>query len=189
MVKRVNSNNENTPQLQCVESKFSSHIIQNCSYDNINAATPLSDVFSQNQLKQYLIPYSLPATLKLYNVDGDCDLRDFVTEALKHVSDEFKRGCTYYEFTNKLENILEGKKVLLQEKQNTNKWFQLVPPEEVAAGRLKLYGEGVARSSFGDRYRVFVQSFGSGARHLPRGSWILYFNSDNQVAIDLVISS
>ena len=129
-----------------------------------------------------MTPYSIPTTSKLCYIDGDCDIRDFVTDTLQHVS-EFKRDCTYYEFTNEVENILEGKKVLLQDKQNTKKWFQLAPPEEVAAGRLKLYGEGITRSSFGDRYRVFIQSFGSGARCLPGGSWILYFKVDNQVQL------
>ena len=133
----------------------------------------------QNPLKQYLTPYYIPTTsAKLHQVDGDCNLRDFITD----VSDSgFRRGRTYYEFTNEVENILEGKKVLLQEKQNTDNWFQLAPPEKVAVGGLKLYGEGVARSSFGDRYRVFIQSFGSGARHLPCKSWILDFHVDNQV--------
>ena len=35
-------------------------------------------------------------------------------------------------------------------------------------------GAGITRSKFGDMYRVFVQSKGSGARHLARGSFILY---------------
>jgi hypothetical protein len=112
-------------------------------------------------------------------VDGDCDLRDFVAGVSG--SKLFRRGHTYYEFTNEVENILEGKEVLLQDKKNSRKWFRLAPPEKVAAGRLKLYGEGIARSSFGDQYRVFIQSFGSGARYLPRGSSILYNYSEDQV--------
>ena len=138
-------------------------------------------VYSQNPLKPYLKPYSVPATSRLQKVDGDCVLRDFITGG----SESFRRGHTYYEFTNEVENILEGKEVLLQDKKNTEKWFQLAPPEEVA-GRLKLYGEGIARSSFGDQYRVFIQSFGSGARHLPRGSWILYNHSEDQVLYSLL---
>ena len=70
--------------------------------------------------------------------------------------------------------------MLLQDKK-TEKWFKLAPPEEVA-GRLKLYGGGISRSSFGDQYRVFIQSFGSGTRHLPRGSSILYNRSEDQVS-------
>jgi hypothetical protein len=119
--------------------------------------------------------------LKLHKVLSDYQLREYTTKILC-VKPWFRRGHTYYEFTNEVENILEGKEVLLQDKKNTQKWFRLAPPEKVAARRLKLYGEGIARSSFGDQYRVFVQSFGSGARHLPgrsivtgpHGSGILY---------------
>ena len=73
--------------------------------------------------------------------------------------------------------------MLLQDKK-IKKWFQLAPPEQVTvtAGRLKLYGEGIARSRFGDQYRVFIQSFGSGSRHLPRGSSFLYNHGEDQVA-------
>ena len=116
----------------------------------------MPDIFPHNPLKQYLTHYSVPAISKLHVTDGNCDLRDFITETLP-VS-EFRRGHTYYEFTNEVENILEGKEVLLQDKQNAKKWFRLAPPEKVAAGRLKLYGEGITRSAFGDRYRVFIQS-------------------------------
>ena len=111
-------------------------------------------------------------------MDGDCDLRDFAT-GVCDPKVGFRRGHTYYEFTNEVENILEGKEVLLQDKK-TVKWFQLAPPE---AGKLKLYGGAIARSSFGYQYRVFIQSFGSGARHLPDGSSILYNHSEDQVAI------
>ena len=132
----------------------------------------------QNSLKQYLTPYNLPDTLTLHYVDRDCQLREYITETL-NIANEFRRGHAYYEFTNKVENILEGKEVLLQDKKKTKEWFQLVQPK-VLAGRLKLYGEGIACSSFGERYRVFIQSFGSGARHLPNGSNILY-NHDDQI--------
>ena len=114
-------------------------------------------------------------------MDGDRYLRDFVIDVC-YPESKFRRGHTYYEFTNEVENILEGKEVLLQDKR-TKKWFQLAPPEEVAAGRLKLYGEGIACSSFGDQYRVFIQSFGSGARHLTKSSSILYNHSVDQVSI------
>ena len=141
----------------------------------------------KDPLKLYLTPYTIP-TLKPYKVqDGDRDLRDFITNVVDSES-KFRRGHTYYEFTNKVENILEGKEVLLQDKKNTEKWFQLAPPEEVSAGGLKLYGAGIARSSFGDQYRVFIQSFGSGARHLPRGSSILYNFSEDQVVAIILIS-
>ena len=120
------------------------------------------------------IIYDLPGTLKQCpRVDRDCNLREFIIETL---SIEFKRGHTYYEFTNDVENILEGKEVLLQDKQNTKKWFRLAQPKILAAKGLKLYGEGIARSNFGEQYRVFIQSFGSGARYLPRGSSILYYD-------------
>ena len=136
-------------------------------------------------LKQYLIPYQLHPTLKLHKVpkncsNNNCQLREFVTNVLssKH---GFRRGHTYYEFINEIENILEGTEVLLQDKKNTEKWFRLAPPKEVAAGRLKLNGEGVSRSSFGENYNVFIQSFGSGTRYLPHGSNILYNHGENQV--------
>ena len=105
-----------------------------------------------------------------------------IYETLYDISESksFERGHTHYEFTNEKENILEGKEVLLQDTKNTKNWFRLAPSEEFA-GRLRLYGEGIARSSFGDRYRVFIQSFGSGLRHLLRGSMILYNHSKDQV--------
>ena len=64
----------------------------------------------------------------------------------------------------------------------------LFPPQQDFTGRLKLYGEGIAHSSFGDQYRVFIQSFGSGARHLPRGSSILYNHSEDQVLHNLLLT-
>lgn len=135
-----------------------------------DAATTLkiSDV---PPLKQYLIRYQLPPTLKLHKIQSDCQLREYITNTLGHIINKrgFRRGHIYYEFVNEKENILEGKEVLLQDKQNAGKWFQLAPPEEVAAGRLKFYGKRIARSSFEDQYRVFIQSFGSGAQHLPHG--------------------
>ena len=139
----------------------------------------LSDVPS---LKQYLIPYQLPPTLKTQRITRNCQLQAHMIKTLSGiVKHGFRRGHTYYEFVNEKENILEGKEVLLQDKKNTEKWFRLAPPEKVSAGGLKLYGEGIARSSFGDQYRVFIQNFGSGARHLPSGSWILYNRDEDQV--------
>jgi hypothetical protein len=116
----------------------------------------------------------------MHAVPRSFKLQEYITKVLNV---EFRRGHTYFEFTNEVENILEGKEVLLQNKKNTAKWFRLAPPEKVATGRLTLYGEGIARSSFGDQYRVFIQSFGSGARYLPNGSSILYNHSVDQVVI------
>ena len=116
-------------------------------------------------------------SLKPLKVRSDCKLREYITET---VGVEFKRGHTFYEFTNEVENILEGKEVLLQEKRN-KKWFKLAPPEEITPRDNKFYGEGITRDSFGDQYRVFIQSFGSGARHLPGGSKILYDSDSDQV--------
>ena len=93
---------------------------------------------------------------------------------------EFKRGRAYYEFTNKVENIQKGKAVLRQDKKNTKKWFQLED-----GGLNNLYGEGISRSSFGDQYRVFIQSFGSGTRHITKGSNILYNHSDDRVKFNI----
>ena len=123
-------------------------------------------------MKQYLNPISLPCTLKLHYIDRHCELQEYITNTLAF---EFRSGHAYYEFTNEVENIQESNDVLLlQDKEGTEKWFQLAQPKEVAAGGLKLYGEGVAHSCFGEQYRVFIHSFGSGARHLPKGSSILY---------------
>ena len=111
-------------------------------------------------------------------------LQDYIT---KVVSVEFRRGHTYYEFTNEVENVLEGKEVLLQDKKKPNKWFRLDQEKVLAAGGLGLYyGEGISYNNFGDRYRVFIQSFGSGARHLPGDSHILYNHSDDQVEVKLI---
>ena len=134
-------------------------MLQKCN----DAAKPLSDVHLQNPLT----PYHLPDTLKLHDVDGDCELRGFVDDI-----SEFKRGHTYYELTNKVENIHQGKEVLLHEKK-TKKWFQLVQTEAFASS--------IPRNIFGGQYRVFIQSFGSGARHLPRGTSILQNHAVNQV--------
>jgi hypothetical protein len=136
-------------------------------------------VQSGSFLKQHLNPINLSGEkLEQHGVTRDCEMRKFILTDLKL---KFRRGHAYYEFVNEIENILEGKDVLLQDKKNTEKWFRLVPPEEVAAGRLKLYGEAISRSSFGDQYTVFIQSFGSGARYLPHNSSILYNHSEVQV--------
>ena len=139
----------------------------------------MPEVHPKNVLKQHLIPYHLNSQTHLHEVPHDCNLQEFVIENL-NVDDGFRRGHTYYEFTNEVENILAGKEVLLQEK-NTEKWFRLAPPEQVATGRLKLYGKEISRGSFGNQYRVFIKSFGSGARHLPKGTSILYNHSKDQV--------
>ena len=67
-------------------------------------------------MKQYLIPYQLPPTLKLQKVQCDCELREHFTKTLSYIKQGFRRGHAYYEFTNEVENILEGKEVLLQDK-------------------------------------------------------------------------
>ena len=99
------------------------------------------------------------------------------------MGDEFRRGHSYFEFTNDMENILEGKEVLLQDIYTENNWFKLDQDKVLADRKLKLYGEGIARSSFGKKYRVFIQSFGSGARHLPGDTYILYNHVDQVVTI------
>ena len=137
----------------------------------------MSDIHVPNVLK-HLTPYHLPDTLKLHRVGRDSKLQEFTSKVL---SVEFRRGHTYYEFTNEVENILEGKEVLLQDKKNTKKWFKLVQPNALAMGMNVLYGEDIAYTTFGEQYRVFIQSFGSGARHLPHGSSILYNHSIDQV--------
>ena len=40
--------------------------------------------------------------------------------------------------------------------------------------RMGFKGEGIKRSKFDEKYRVFVQSKGSGARHLAHDSYIIY---------------
>ena len=118
--------------------------------------------------------------MKLHEVPSDCQLREYITNVLS-AKQGFRRGHTYYEFTNDIENILEGKEVLLQDIKKSDKWFRLDQDKVLAAGGLGLCGEGIARNNFGDQYRVFIQSFGSGARHLPGDTHILYNHSDNQV--------
>lgn len=112
--------------------------------------------------------------MELHQVSADCELRDYIITGTKT---EFKRGHTYYEFTNEMENILEGKKVLLQA-TNTKKWFCLLQPEELPADAPNFFGEGIPRNRFGGQYKVYIQSFGSGGRHLPGGTTILYNHGD-----------
>ena len=153
-------------------------ILLECTPEIKNADNiPLSDIHQPN-LKPYLIPYHRhPDILKLHYVDGGCELQKFVTKVVN--VNEFKRGYTFYEFTNEVEDILEGQEVLLQDKEKTETWFRLDRPKVTAAAAegLKLYGEGIARNNFG-RYRVFIQSFKSDARYLPDDSYILYNHSD-----------
>ena len=133
-------------------------------------------------IKQYLVPCHAPGhnyTLKKHYVHENHKLQEFIT-GIQSV--EFKRGHTYYEFTSEVENIQEGKEVLLQDTKKPKRWFRLDQDKVLAAGGLGLYGNGIARNKFGDQYKVFIQSFGSGARHLPGGSHILYNHSDDQVA-------
>ena len=146
--------------------------------DSLSVGLPVSDSLRirADPLKPYLIPYHLPDTFRTHKVGSDCELRQYVSKTL---GVKFRRGHTYYEFTNEVENILEGKEVLIQDRKNTQKWFRLSPPQ-VAARDIKLYGEEISRSTFGHKYSVFVQSFGSGTRHLPCDSWILY-NYEDQV--------
>ena len=147
------------------------------------------DTDPKNLFKQYLTPYNLPDTIKQHGVDRDCTLQDYIDNTLSHV--EFSNDHLYCEFTNGVENILEDKEVLLQDK-NAKTWFRLVPPEQVAAGKLKLYGEGIPRSNFGEQYKVFIQSFGSGARCLPKGSKILYNHCEkvcNWILISAIMNS
>ena len=133
---------------------------------------------NSNSLEQYLKPYRLPDNLKQHKVKSNCQLREYIITELNYP--EFRRGHTYFEFTNDVENILKGKKVLLQDKQNSEKWFSLFEPEELAqaANIPNLYGEGIPRDRFGEQYRVFIQSFGSGDRYLPQDSRILYKDGD-----------
>ena len=130
-------------------------------------------------LKEYLKSFDRPDTLKYHKVEKNCQLREYITKILKA---DFKRGRTYYKFKNDIENILEGKAILLQDHYDDEKWFEFkVKPEDLAAEGLTLYGKGIFSSNFGKRYNMFIQSFGSGTRHLPGGSGILY-NHDTQVS-------
>lgn len=127
-------------------------------------------------IEQYLTPFNFPDTLIQHKVGSDCELREYLTNTLDV---ELRRGHTYYEFTNEVENILKGKKVLLQSKLDSEEWFELDQPEGFTAGRHnEFYGEGIPRRRFGEHYNVFIQSFGSGARYLPKGSSILYNHGD-----------
>ena len=52
--------------------------------------------------------------LKVYEVERDCALGEFVEG--KCDQGEFKRGCAFYELTDKKENIYEGQEIILQKK-------------------------------------------------------------------------
>ena len=130
---------------------------------------------------QKLTPHGLPNNWKVHKVGADCELRQYITRT---VGAEFKRGHAYYEFTNDVENILEGKKVLQQD--IGTECFQEYQSDKTTAVN---YGRGISRNSFGENCKVFVQSFGSGARYLPEGSKILYNHSKNQVMIFLFTCS
>ena len=120
-------------------------------------------------------------------IEKDCKLR----EAIEYHSKLFKQGHTYYEFTHKKENVSVDKELIffnevresrlmlymhhqslrLEHKpmQDTCEYFTSKLPHD----KLSLYGEGVRKPDYG-KYKVFVQSTGSGARHLPAGSFLLY---------------
>ena len=91
-----------------------------------------------------MVPYHLPPTITLHKVQRDCKLQQYITKVL---SVEFRRGHTYYEFTNEVENIPKGKEVILQDnKKKPATWFRLVQPEVLAAESKELYGNGIACS-------------------------------------------
>ena len=137
---------------------------------------------ARHSLKGCLEPYTLPDTLKLHQVDVNSELREYIT-GKETLNTDFKRGHTYYEFTNEMENIMEGKEVLLQDKKDTKKWFRLLQPNKLPVDAPRLFGEGIHRDRFGRRYKVYIQSFGSGHRHLPSGSSILYNHGDQVVKL------
>lgn len=119
-------------------------------------------------------------------MDCDCELKKYIRATLNV---DFNGDYIYYEFTNLEEDIHEDREVLLQDKKETEAWFRLAPCKDVEAGGLKLYGKGIARSNF-ERYRVFIQSQSvheSGARPLPRDSYILYNHCDDKVQLLLLL--
>ena len=132
---------------------------------------------ARQSLKECLEPYTLPDMLKHYQVKVNSELREYIT-GKETLNTDFKRGHAYYEFTYEMENILEGKEVLLQDRKDTKKWFRLLQPKELPVHTPRLFGEGIHRDRFGRRYKVYIQSFGSGHRHLPSGSSILYNHGD-----------
>jgi hypothetical protein len=77
--------------------------------------------YSQNPLKSYLIPYTVPTTSKLHKMTGDCNLRDFIIDV--NSQSGFRRGHTYYEFTNEVENILEAKRYYYKTKRTPRNGF------------------------------------------------------------------
>ena len=63
-----------------------------------------------NKKRKDFIP---PPGFTKLTVDKDCDLRTFIeTRELLYY-----RGCTFYEFDNETEDIEEGKKVILIDKE------------------------------------------------------------------------
>ena len=134
-----------------------------------------------------------------YLVDQNCALREYMERQQQKI--EYWREYVYYELTDEDEDISEDKELILQKKvtiiyidtyiefvytihcfntdpiinlcQNTVKYYTpQVDSDTLLANGFK--GEGITRAKFNDMYRVFVQSKGSGKRHLAAGTSVLY---------------
>lgn len=127
------------------------------------------------------------------DIEKDCTLWEAIEYHPKNL--KFKRGHAYYEFVHGKENVSEDKELIFINKvehynctmvpmlggkmhfcniisQNTGKCFS----PNVALSVLyenDLLGEGVQKPGY-KNYQLFVQSTGSGARHLPAKSVLLY---------------
>ena len=122
-----------------------------------------------------------------HTVQSNCSLKDAIEFQLRKAT--FKRGHVYYEFTHDIENVSKEKELIFVEKviillsiynailfisniQKTGKYYISTANSSVLQ-QCGLIGEGVKRPTF-ENYRMFVQSTGSGARHLPINSTVLY---------------
>ena len=124
---------------------------------------------------------------ELLHVYSDCQLREFVQSK----GYEFHAGCAYYEFKNEVEHVSEDKQLVFM-KVSSNHTITSVLSNSLWSNKLQgdkffrptvdskilkkngFLGEKVERPRI-DGYVLFVQSLsGSGVRHLPANSRVLY---------------
>ena len=68
----------------------------------------LSDLEQPDSIRQELqLTLVQEGRFESYNVNNDCQLRDFLPNNLK-----FRRGCAYYEFEHEVEHISEDKQLI-----------------------------------------------------------------------------
>ena len=125
--------------------------------------------------------------LELFHVYSDSQLREFLLSK----ECEFYAGCAYYEFKNEVEHVSEDKQLVFM-KVSSNHTITSVLSNSLWSNKLQggkffrptvdskilkkngFLSEKVERPRI-DGYVLFVQSLsGSGVRHLPANSRVLY---------------